>query len=161
MTATVSLDDLLLALESAHDEVSSYVDRQTGRVVTITSEDRDADPARAPDWQQDSIADARAIDEDAEGRFLPVPDRFETDEWEMMRNFTHTLDDPDRAEKLRDALHGRGAFRRFKDALARAGQLEAWFRYREERYRDLAIEWCQEHGLAYSEGRGGANDERV
>lgn len=153
MTATISLDDLLTALESAHDDVQHYVDRQTGRVVMITSEDREADPDKAPDWQQESIADARAIEADTEGRFLPAPDCASIDEWKLMRNFALTLDESPTADALLDALVERGAFRRFKDVLVRANLLEAWFRYRAERYREVAIAWCEEHGLAYSEGR--------
>lgn len=70
-----------------------------------------------------------------------------------MRNFALTLNESPTADALLDALVERGAFRRFKDVLVRANLLEAWFRYRAERYREVAIAWCEEHGLAYSEGR--------
>ena len=48
-------------------------------------------------------------------------------------------------------IRGRGAFRRFKDRMQAYGIAEAWYRYRDEALRELAIAWCEEHGMRYTE----------
>jgi hypothetical protein len=49
------------------------------------------------------------------------------------------------------AIRGRGAFRRFKDALDRHGLLEAWYRYRREDLAQEAAAWLEANGIAYRE----------
>jgi hypothetical protein len=53
------------------------------------------------------------------------------------------------SEKLLDAIHGAGAFRRFKNCLADCNIEDDWFGYRHNALRDIAIEWCKDNGIAY------------
>jgi hypothetical protein len=56
-----------------------------------------------------------------------------------MEAFVATVTDPDRADRLSIAISGRGAFRRFKDVLARwPDELERWYRVSNERERGRA-----------------------
>lgn len=49
---------------------------------------------------------------------------------------------------LERAIDGRGAFRRFKDALFEFPQLrDRWFAFRDERARHHAVEWLTDRGL--------------
>ena len=55
--------------------------------------------------------------------------------------------EPDRAERLAAAIEGRGAFRRFKDELARwPGELERWHALSEERQLGRARSWLTTAG---------------
>src|SRR5207302_2796355 len=49
------------------------------------------------------------------------------------------------AEKLSMALHGKGAFRRFKDTLHRLDEqwLQAWYQYRDKRLKAAVDEWVE------------------
>lgn len=70
------------------------------------------------------------------------------DGWQDMSAFIDTVDDPDLVAQLERAIHGRGAFRRFKDVLWPHEQLRhAWFRFADDRQRGRAREWLAEHGL--------------
>lgn len=40
-------------------------------------------------------------------------------------------------------IKGRGAFRRFKDALHRLNLTAEWYAYREAAVRQVAIDWCE------------------
>ena len=46
-------------------------------------------------------------------------------------------------------IHGAGAFRRFKDTLARHNLLDTWFAYRQAAFAEIAIEWLDEHHIPY------------
>jgi hypothetical protein len=52
-------------------------------------------------------------------------------------------------EELLDAIHGRGAFRRFKRALDRRDLREDWNRFRNAALEDIAIEFLEDKGIAY------------
>ena len=55
--------------------------------------------------------------------------------------------EPDRGERLATAIEGRGAFRRFKDELARwPGELERWYALSEERQLGRARSWLTAAG---------------
>jgi len=59
-----------------------------------------------------------------------------------MELFIASIEDPGRAERLARAIAGRGAFRRFKDELARwPGELERWYAFSKERQRGPARSW--------------------
>jgi hypothetical protein len=64
-----------------------------------------------------------------------------------MELFVASVEDPGRAERLAIAIQGRGAFRRFKDELARRpGELELWHALSEERHRGRARSWLAAAG---------------
>ncbi|MGB0095044.1 MAG: UPF0158 family protein, partial [Solirubrobacteraceae bacterium] len=64
-----------------------------------------------------------------------------------MELFIASVEDPGRAERLAVAIKGRGAFRRFKDELARwPGELERWHALSEERQRGRARSWLATAG---------------
>ena len=49
------------------------------------------------------------------------------------------------------AIRGKGAFRRFKQSVRYHGLEQRWYDYLAEAYRELAIRWCAEKGLEYTE----------
>ena len=42
-------------------------------------------------------------------------------------------------------------FGRFKDRIQAYGMAEAWYRYRDAALREIAVAWCEEHGIPYTE----------
>ncbi len=146
------LSSILEAMELSNDELHSYVDRETGEVVTLSDEELRAaededDPSDYPEWQRESIERAKAVLSAAPGRFAPLPDRFEIDEWAMMRAFALSSDDEAAKERLLHAIHGRGAFRYFKDSMHELGLADRWYEFRDGEYRRVALEWCAEHAV--------------
>jgi uncharacterized protein UPF0158 len=64
-----------------------------------------------------------------------------------MERFVDTIDDPDRRDRLEIALQGRGAFRRFKDVLARwPAELTRWHAFSDEHERGRARAWLADAG---------------
>ena len=52
---------------------------------------------------------------------------------------------------LNNSIRGRGAFRRFKDAVHRLGIADEWYRFRDQAYKETAIEWCGDNGVEFDE----------
>src|SRR4051812_22434912 len=134
MAVQIKLKNIIEGLEFLTDEGSSYLNTTTGEGVYVTTEEgrageEDAPPADIPEWQHDAIRIAGEMRET--DHCLPLPDRFEINAYCMMERFCLSVDDEDRRDDLCDAIHGRGAFRRFKDRAHVYGLTEAWYRYRD------------------------------
>jgi hypothetical protein len=150
----VKLSDIVEGLEFQSDERSSFLNLTTGEVVSITDEELRAaennEPLEDfPEWQHDAIRIAGEIRETE--HYLPLPDRFEINEYQIMERFCLSIDDEDMCDDLCDAIRGRGAFRRFKDRMQVYGMAEEWYQYRDAALREIAMAWCEAHGIAYTE----------
>src|SRR5499426_3706265 len=150
----VKLLDLIEGMDFQSDEQSSFINLTTGEVVSITDEElraaeNDAPLEDFPEWQHDAIRIAGEIRET--DHYLPLPDRFEINEYQIMERFCFSVDDEDIRDDLCNAICGRGAFRRFKDRVQAYGIAEDWYRYRDVALREIAMAWCEEHRVSYTD----------
>lgn len=105
-------------------------------------------------WPQAAIDYAREMGEDDPDdedpdRWLAVWCEGSRDAYRDMEDFTETVRNEDRADLLSVAISGRGAFRRFKDVLARwPGELERWYAFSDERQRGRARAWLAAAGYS-------------
>lgn len=82
-------------------------------------------------------------------KYLPLPGIHDVDEYEIMSNFCCSLEDKKLSEILCQAIRGRGAFGWFKDGIYKYGLSDDWYRFREEAFKGIAIDWCIENQLSY------------
>jgi hypothetical protein len=77
----------------------------------------------------------------------PISSTGSRDGYRDMVLFVDTIDDDDRVDRLGIALQGRGAFRRFKDVLARwPDELDRWYEFSNDRQRGRARTWLADAG---------------
>jgi len=152
MAAIVSLRDVIDEMEMISDEATSYINRKTGELITVTNEmfslAEDPDEAEdAPEWQKELLPKVREVT--ASEDFIPLPSKFDIHEWSIMERFARSVADGDLRDELEAALHGRGAFVRFKEALHRRGIADAWYRYRDAALAAIAIDFLETHGIEF------------
>jgi hypothetical protein len=152
VTTKLNIDwpELQFAFDSTFGEVSCYLDRETGTVVTVTEDIRAAadDEDDAEGFDPQLLEAVRAIDGGSE-RYLPIPDQDSREGYRDMEEFIATVRDPRLAELLEVAIAGRGAFRRFKDVLAGSpAERECWFAWRDSRQRERILDWLAAEGIA-------------
>jgi len=148
----VKLSDIMDGLESVGDETRVFLDKQTGKVLFLMDDDLraaedDEGLTNRGEWERESIEQAKAVLAEDGGRFLALPDSFDINEWDMMRDFAVSLDSEEQGQSLLDAIHGRGAFRYFKNRIHELGLADAWYKFREDQYREIALSWCQANGV--------------
>ena len=154
MIPPVKLSAIIEGMDFQSDEGRSYLNTATGEVVSNTDEElraaeHDAPLEDFPEWQHDAMRIARDIVET--DHYLPLPNRFEMHEYQIMERFCLSVKDADIRGDLCDIIRGRGAFRRFKDRVQVYGMAEEWYRYRDAALREIAVAWCEAHGIAYTE----------
>ena len=153
MPATVRLNDIVDALEMQFDESSSFLDLDTGQVETVShvllreaEESGDEEPD-LPAWQKHEWETAKRIV--STDRFQPLPTKFEVHEWAIMQDFSSSVESERIREDLLQAIHGAGAFQNFKNTLRRHGIESAWFAFRTEALRQIALGWCEENQIPW------------
>jgi Uncharacterised protein family (UPF0158) len=134
----VDFEELRFAMEDASYEHQYFLDTETGEVILISEYDDD----------EESTQRLEAIDEAEPGRYLPVPRAESSDGYQDMQEFIDTVSDKQLQQLLEVAIHGKGAFRRFKDVLARdPAEQQRWFAFQMERLDTRVREWLADEGV--------------
>ncbi len=139
--------DLEMAFMSRGDDWGCYLDLRTGKVhVVSTSLVGMGDDALS---DEEGALSEEAIDAGlTQGWLLPIEPVESSEEYEWMVEFAGSIGDPRLRELLEVALDGRGAFRRFKDVLARWPKERArWFAFHDECLRNAMQEWLTAHEI--------------
>ena len=80
-----------------------------------------------------------------------LPSKYDIHEYSMMEDFIETIDDVKLYNQLCIAINGPGAFRRFKDTCINFEIIEDWYKFRDKKYKEIAINWCKENNIDYEE----------
>ena len=157
MSTIVQLNDIVDALEMQFEESVALLDLDSGQVQHIelsllsAAEERDEDSEDEPKllaWEEDQWELAKEIA--SSDRFIRLPTKFDVHDWQIMQDFTHSVESEHIRRDLERAIHGAGAFRHFKDTIRRHLIEEAWFAFHRDALRDIAIEWCEDHDIKWS-----------
>ena len=148
-TVSVSLLDVVTgAVEEASNEWQQFLDIETMEVVSIP------DSFFMDDFGEDYQQLSEQIDEGLNKRYFCLPSQYDIHEYSIMERFVWSLPEGAIQDRLEDAIRGRGAFRRFKDGIYRLGVEQDWYDFRDKAYREIAVEWCEDHGFQFSETSG-------
>lgn len=151
-----SLREIIDEMSFSQEETVVVLERATGRCHRIPedvfrlAEDPDSPVVSEEDVDDELLPLARKILEDDSG-FVPLPSRWEINEYRIMEAFIDSLADETLRNDLDRAIHGKGAFRYFKDRVLDLGIREDWFRFRDAAFRRIAVEWCEENDIPYRE----------
>jgi len=121
----VNLADVIDAIDTINEDETYFYSIQDEEIVYVLEDDEDDE------------------------FFIPLPTKEEVNDYQIMVNFTETIEDDKKRDWFENAIHGKGAFRRFRATLERFGMETEWYDYLEACHRELAIEWCEQHGIVY------------
>ena len=122
MAARVRLRDVVEAMDLPNQDWQSYLNPDTGEIVTVTDEDRDLveDGENLDDllaWQRETLPKAReALESD---RFLLLPGSFEVHEWSVMERFGQGRASARQRDELLDSWSRRVSHVQVSDPTAR------------------------------------------
>jgi hypothetical protein len=155
MSATVRISDIVQALELQLKESSSWVNLETGEVETVSDdllrhaeECEEGEEPNLPEWQKREWQFAKQIVRT--NGFVRLPTKNDIHEWAIMQEFSLSVESSQIREELLYAIHGRGAFRMFKDVLSRHRIQENWFAFRADALQAIARCWCEEHHIPWT-----------
>jgi len=151
----VKLQSIIEELEMQFEESRTFLNIETGEIIIVTSEEliaaEEEEPLdHLPDWQQEDRKVAIDVIENFEN-YKELPTKYEINEYEIMEEYCLTISDQVKRDTLLKAIKGKGAYRRFKDKIINFDIEEQWYSFRDERYKEIAIEWCQDNNVDYIE----------
>ena len=133
----VKLNDIIEALNFVNDETQYFYSIKKEEIIMVW------------DGMVNGETDPDLIEEIEENfeEYITLPGKYEIDEYSMMEEFIDSLPEGRKQDELYDVIQGRGAFRRFKDEVYELDLEQKWYKYRDDAYEKLAIEWCEENGI--------------
>ena len=155
MESRVKVSDLVGEMHIQPDEVPIYFDKSKGEFLHInerffraiefgkTKEDF------SQDWEKETFEQAKDVRNS--DQYVRIPTNRDIHEWDIMKDFCYTIDDEDVKDDLLNAIHGRGAFRMFKDKIRHYGIREDWFDFRDKEFTKIAKQWCEKQDIEYIE----------
>lgn len=154
MPIPVKLSEVVDEMSMSGDEISTYLNRVTGEMVTVTAEEKRAaeDPDEwddLPGWERENMPGVKEALESED--YVILPGKFEIHEWSIMEDFAQSIEDEAASEELHTALHGRGAFRYFKDTIHRLGIEKDWYSFRDEAFKEIARDWLRANDIPFVE----------
>lgn len=150
----ISLKNLIEAMDWEADFASTYYWVAGNDFVTMDNEvqrwvEDDLDINDAPEWMHKKIQEVKLIKEGYLIDYIPLPDKLHVNEYDMMKRFLNRVHDIECARQLDDVIGIRGTYRKFKALAKDLGLTDQWLGFRNAWYKDIAIEWCEEHHLSY------------
>ena len=135
----VSFSDLQLAFEfvssGGRGENEAYLDRQSGKIY----------------WHSEFGDNDEELPDDIDDqKYIAIPGRRELDLGKpLVLDFAREFL-PDDYHGVRRIFGRRGAYRRYKDLLARRGALERWYDFSNKAEEAALRKWCAENGIELS-----------
>lgn len=138
---TIRLEQVIESIESADDAFTYFYDTKTGETILWSD----------PSITGESYEEMEALIENSGDRFRRFPTKYDIHEYSIMESFVKSLPPGAARDELIRAIRGRGAFRRFKNGINFHRIEQQWYDYRDQAYREIAIRWCNDEGIEYTE----------
>jgi len=148
MPIPVKLAEVVSEMQFQTEECHAFLNRENGKIAIVDEvycDDEELAECLGVELPE-GVSLAEFLFESKE--WIVLPSKFDIHEWDMMRRFSDTQEAEVRAELL-GAIHGRGAFRMFKDVLHHLGLQDEWYAYRDSEFERLAMECLEEHGIPF------------
>ncbi|MBI5641291.1 MAG: hypothetical protein HZA17_12790 [Nitrospirae bacterium] len=167
----VDFDEIQKAMEDTERDAFEYfLDKETGNIVilsqeiisrayAILDEEFDEDLAEyeevefdeeyaVPDWMEDEIELALDIFINEKERYVRIPERLHRDGYNTMKEFCGQLENKELSGQLMQILDGKGAFRRFKDALETyPRERKSWYAFNAKIAKKEIENWLKSIGI--------------
>lgn len=149
----VDVEDIAMIMEN-QDRFGNqyYLDTETGETVVIPDElmsalEEGESCEGLPDWELELLPQAKEIFEESD-RYEEIPVRSSHEAYDVMVEFASDVRDGHLRSRLESVLHGRGAFRRFKNVLREYPEEEKqWFQFKAEKDKEEVKEWLESIGI--------------
>lgn len=138
---------LVEEMDMQTEEYMTVVNIKTNEIIYI-----DLEEARSlEDMEEDELSKEQneLLDIYYGDGYIRIPSGYDIHEYNMMRDFVFSIDNDMINQRLSNSISGRGAFRRFKDTAIQLDVIDDWYKFKDDAYKEIAIEFCKENNFEY------------
>ena len=135
----VKLSELMEALDRLNVDEEFYLNFENGKIICVNN------------MGAYYIDNLEFIDfDEIFDKIISLPSQYEINEYKIMKNFVHNIENERIRNQLFIAIQGLGAFRRFKDSCINYNIIDKWYDYKKQEYFDIAKGWCIHNNLEFT-----------
>ncbi|MBI9011586.1 MAG: hypothetical protein JEZ08_05090 [Clostridiales bacterium] len=143
----LKLSELVGEMDMQVEEYMTMVNIKTGEIVSIDLEEaRVLDDMEEEELSKDQM---ELLDMYYGDGYVRIPSKHEIHEYHMMSDFVYHMNNDMIGQQLSQVISGRGAFRRFKDTAIQLDVIDEWYKFRDNAYKIIAVEFCKDNKLEY------------
>ena len=136
----IKLSQVYQALDMVSQDSNIYINLSTNEIVEIYNFE-----------DEEYIEEMFSEIDNNKDNYLRLPDQYEMDNYSMMVRFIYSLDNIEHQNKLLYTIKGKGAFRRFKDALIMLDIRNKWFDFKEKELKEMARKILEENQIDFED----------
>jgi hypothetical protein len=153
MSTPIKLKELIDEMQCQIEEYTQYFNKKTGEFVSVSDDEfraaeEDEDNENIINIEEDGVQIAVDILENSDD-YSELPSKYDIDEYDIMERFCLSIENNKNRNALSNAMKGSGAFGRFKDMIGELGIEDDWYHFKDEEYKKIAIEWCNDNGIKF------------
>jgi len=135
--------------------VTGYINVKTGELFSLTHDEIRAlengteDRVYGPWMTEEMLQKVREVLESDD--YIELPSSFDINDYQIMKRFCLSVKDEALRDELLDAIHRKGAFRRFRAIISRHDIEDDWYRFRDEKLKEIAADFLEAHDIPFTD----------
>lgn len=153
----VEIQKIVDELEMRFIDTTVYYNKITGEILNVQDDDfgivEDDDfennIRNYPEWQREHLKEVYDLLYNDIDNYIALPNNFEIKDSDIMEEFIDTISNNNKKYQLKNCMWQKGMYRKFKDKLIEIGLENEYYKFYDEKLKEIAIEWCKENNLEY------------
>ena len=155
----VEIQKIVDELQMRFMDTTVYYNKITGEILNVQDDDfrivEDDDfennIENYPEWQREHLKEVHDLLYNDVDNYIALPNYFEIKDSDIMEEFIETISNNNKRHQLENCMWQKGMYRKFKDKLIEIGLESDYYKFYDEKLKEIAIEWCNDNNLEYEE----------
>lgn len=155
----VDIQKIVDELQMIFMDTTVYYNRQTGETLNIQyddfriveEDDFENNIQSYPEWQREHLKEVYDLLYNDVENYIALPNNFEIKDSDIMEEFIETVSNNNKRIQLENCMWQKGMYRKFKDKLIEIGLENEYYKFYDEKLKEISIEWCNDNNLEYEE----------
>ena len=155
----VKIQKIVDELQMRFMDTVVYYNKITGEILNVQDDDFriveednfENSIENYPEWQREHLKEVYDLLYNDIDNYIALPNYFDIKDSDIMKEFIETISDSNKKYQLGNCMWQKGMYRKFKDKLIYIGLEKEYYKFYDEKLKEIAIEWCKENNLEYEE----------
>ena len=153
----INIQKIVDELQMRFIDTIVYYNKVTGEILNVQDDDfrivEDDDFENNiqdyPEWQREHLKEVYDLLYNDVDNYIAVPNNFKIKDSDIMEEFIETISNNNKRIQLENCMWQKGMYRKFKDKLMEIGLENEYYKFYDEKLKEISIEWCKENNLEY------------